>query len=293
MRCFSVLLLMSAGTLGFADSLYLKDGRVVTGTYLGGTARVVRMDVGSQVATYVIGQVARIEFQAAPPPPPRERGSAEEPEGRPRLVRADPGQQTQASRDQSRSEDTDRPRLMRPDPAQDAQAQAPPSLTIPSGTLLKVRMVDGVDSETSQLGQTFQASLDDPVIINGQTVIPRGADVVAKLVEDKQSGKISGKTELTLDLASIRVNDKMVNITTGEVSQSSGSRGAKSAKVIGGATAVGAVLGGIFGGGKGAAIGAASGAGAGTGVQVLTKGQRVKIPAETRLSFTLTNDLNI
>ena len=63
--------------------------------------------------------------------------------------------------------------------------------------------------------------------------------------------------------------------------------------MIGGATAVGAILGGIFGGGKGAAIGAASGAGAGGAVQVLTKGQRVKIPAETRLSFTLQNAVRI
>ena len=185
---------------------------------------------------------------------------------------------------------------MRAEPAQETPPPAPPAvstITIPSGTLLKVRMIDGVDSQTSQLGQTFQASLDEPVVVNGQTVIPRGADVVAKLVEDKQSGKITGKTELTLDLASIRVNDKLVDITTGEVTSASGSRGAKSAKVIGGATAVGAVLGGIFGGGKGAAIGAASGAGAGGAVQVATKGQRVKIPAETRLSFTLSNDLKI
>jgi hypothetical protein len=282
MRYFSVLLILSAGTLGFADTLFLKDGKVVNGTYLGGTARLVRMDLGSRVASYDISDVARIEFQA-PPPPPRDSAPADD--QRPRLTRANPAPQ------QAPAGDEERPRLMRADPAQ----QAPPAstITIPSGTLLKVRMIDGVDSETSQLGQTFQASLEEPVVINGQTVIPRGADVVAKLVEDKQSGKISGRTELTLDLASIRVNDKMVDITTGEVSQASGSRGAKSAKVIGGATAVGAVLGGIFGGGRGAAIGAASGAGAGGAVQVATKGQRVKIPAETRLSFTLSNDLNI
>ena len=268
MRYFSVLLILSAGTLGFADTLFLKDGRIVNGTYLGGTARLVRIDLGNRVASYDISEVARIEFQApAPPPPPAPRDSAPAEEQRPRLMRSDPPQQ--------------------------ATPPSAPTVTIPSGTLLKVRMIDGVDSETSQLGQTFQASLDEPVIVNGQTVIPRGADVVAKLVEDKQSGKITGRTELTLDLASIRVNDKLVDVTTGEVTSASGSRGAKSAKVIGGATAVGAVLGGIFGGGKGAAIGAASGAGAGGAVQVATKGQKVKIPAETRLSFTLSNDLTI
>jgi hypothetical protein len=154
-------------------------------------------------------------------------------------------------------------------------------------------MIDGVDSETSQLGQTFQASLDDPIMVNGETVVPRGADVVAKLVEDKQSGKISGRTELTMDLVSIRVNGRMVDLNTQEVTTSSESRTNKSAKVIGGTAALGAILGGIFGGGKGAAIGAASGAGAGGAVQVLTKGQKVRIPAETRLSFTLQNAVKI
>jgi hypothetical protein len=154
-------------------------------------------------------------------------------------------------------------------------------------------MIDGVDSEVSQVGQTFQASLDEPIMLNGETVIPRGADVVAKLVEDKQSGKVTGRTELTMDLVSIRVNGRMVDLNTEEVTTSSESRTNKSAKVIGGTAAVGAILGGIFGGGKGAAIGATSGAGAGTAVQVMTKGQRVKIPAETRLSFTLQNALKI
>jgi hypothetical protein len=285
MRCFSVLLILSAGTLGFADTLFLKDGKIVNGTYLGGTARNVRMDLGNRIASYDVSDVARIEFQTPASPPPRDAAPPPD-DSRPRLTRADPTRQAPPPEE-------DRPQLMRADAAQQAQPPAAPTITIPSGTLLKVRMVDGVDSETSQLGQTFQASLDEPVIVNGQTVIPRGADVVAKLVEDKQSGKITGRTELTLDLASIRVNDKLVDITTGEVTSSSGSRGAKSAKVIGGATAVGAVLGGIFGGGKGAAIGAASGAGAGGAAQVITKGQKVRIPAETRLSFTLTNDLNL
>jgi len=265
MRFFCVLAILTVAVTVQADTLYLKDGKVVGGTYLGGTARQIRMDLGDRVASYDLADVAKIEFQsvsaAAPPeapPPPRDL-----PDNRPRL----------------RHSDNDS------EPAN--------SITIPSGTVLKVRMIDGVDSETSQLGQTFQASLDDPVMIDGQTVVPRGADIVAKLVEDKQSGKISGRTELTLDLVSMRVNGKMVDLTTEEVTTSSGSRGAKSAKVIGGAAAVGAVLGGIFGGGKGAAIGATSGAGAGGAVQVLTKGQKVKIPAETRLTFTLQNSVSI
>jgi hypothetical protein len=265
MRYFYALVILATGAAALADTLYLKDGKVVGGTYLGGTARQVRMDLGDRIASYDIADVAKIEFQsvAAPAPQPEKQ----EPRERPRITRRDPDPPVSESRSSS--------------------------LSIPAGTVIKVRMIDGVDSETSQLGQTFQASLDDPIMVEGQTVVPRGADIVAKLVEDKQSGKITGRTELTLDLVSMRVNGRMVDLTTQEVTTSSGSRGAKSAKVIGGAAAVGAVLGGIFGGGRGAAIGATSGAGAGGAVQVLTKGQRVKIPAETRLSFTLQNTVSI
>jgi hypothetical protein len=266
MRAYVLLLILATGV--FADTLYLKDGRTVAGAYLGGTSRQVRMEVSDRIESYDVTDVARIEFQSTPSPAPQPRETP--PPARERV------------------------RLLRPNenPAP-APAPAARSLTIPSGTVLKIRMIDGVDSEVSQLGQTFQASLDDPIMVDGETAVARGADVVAKLVEDKQSGKISGRTELTLDLVSIRINGRMVDLNTEEVTTSSESRTAKSAKVVGGTAALGAILGGIFGGGKGAAIGATSGAGAGAAVQVLTKGQRVKIPAETRLSFTLQNPVRI
>jgi hypothetical protein len=262
MRPFYLCLILATATLGLADTLYLKDGRTVAGTYLGGTSRQVRMETSDRVESYDVSDVARIEFQSTPPPPP--------PAPRERV------------------------RLLRPDESlTPARAPVDSPMTIPGGTVLKIRMIDSVDSEVNQLGQTFQASLDDPIMVDGETAVPRGADVVAKLVEDRQSGKITGRTELTLDLVSIRVNGRMVDLVTEEVTTSSESRTARSGKVIGGTAAVGAILGGIFGGGKGAAIGATSGAGAGAAAQVLTKGQRVRIPAETRLSFTLQNPVRI
>jgi hypothetical protein len=263
MRSFRFLLILSTAALAFGDTVYMKDGRLVAGTFLGGTARELRMDLGDRVETYQVSDVIRIEFQstaaAAPAPAPVPSP---------------------------------------PEPQESAQAPQPSSpsgpLTIPAGTILKVRMIDAVDSEVSQLGQTFQASLDDPIVgPDGATLVERGADMVAKLVEEKQSGKISGRAELTLDLVSIRVNGRTVDLSSEAVTTSSESRGGKSAKVIGGATVVGSILGGIFGGGKGAAIGAVSGAGAGGAVQVLTKGQKVKIPSETRLSFTLQSAVQI
>jgi len=159
---------------------------------------------------------------------------------------------------------------------------------IPAGTVLTIRMVDSVDSQRDYVGQTYQASLDEPVLDpGGRTLVPRGADVVVKLVDDVQSGKIEGRTVLTLDLVSLRVNGREVDVDTTSITQQSDSRTARSGKVIGGTAALGAIIGAIAGGGKGAAIGAGAGAGAGTVAQVATKGQRVRIPSETRLTFTL------
>ena len=148
-------------------------------------------------------------------------------------------------------------------------------------------MIDAVDSKVATLGQTFHASVDEPVRLNDQIVIPRGADALVKLVEDKQSGKFEGRTVLTLALTDITINGQTIDTTTGDVTQASSSRGSRTAKVVGGTTALGAIIGALAGGGRGAAIGAASGAAVGGGAQVLTKGQQVKIPSETRLNFTL------
>jgi hypothetical protein len=154
-------------------------------------------------------------------------------------------------------------------------------------------MIDGVDSETNRVGQTFAASMAEPVTMGGETIIPRGADVVVKLVDAKESGKLTGRAELTLDLMSVKVDGRMVDINTQSVSRESDSRGQRTAKVAGGAAAVGAVIGAIAGGGKGAVIGAGAGGAAGVGAEEITKGQRVKVPSETRLTFVLDTSIRI
>jgi hypothetical protein len=242
-----------------ADTLTLRSGRVVTGQYVGGDARHIRMAVGDRVDTFDVGDVGALEFSAdthlapsLPPPDPGQSGSqgfAQQPPPPP------------------------------PSPVTGVQ--------IPTGTAITVRMIDSVDSSVARLGQTFRASVDEPVLVNGQTVIPRGADAVVKLVEDQQSGKFAGRAVLTLGLMGITINGQTIDTTTGSVSQASSSRGARTAGVVGGGTALGAIIGALAGGGRGAAIGAVSGAAVGAGAQVITKGQQVKIPSETRLNFTL------
>ena len=148
-------------------------------------------------------------------------------------------------------------------------------------------MIDAVDSKTAQPGQTFRASVDEPVMAGDETVVPRGADAVTELVEVKEPGKLAGGGQLTLSLVSINIDGQVVDVNSQSVTETGASRKGQSAKVIGGTAALGAIIGALSAGGKGAAIGAVAGGGAGTAVQVFTKGTEVRIPSETRLTFTL------
>ena len=121
--------------------------------------------------------------------------------------------------------------------------------------------------------------------------MPRGTDASLVLTERQQSGHLTGKAELTLALRSITIQGKSYDVASSDVVEASSSRTARSGKTIGGLAAAGAVIGALAGGGKGAAIGAGSGAGLGTLGQVLTSGQRVRVPSETRLTFRLQQPL--
>ena len=169
----------------------------------------------------------------------------------------------------------------------------PANVTIPEGTAVTVRLIDSVDTEKHKEGDTFRASLDSPIVIEEKTVIPKNADVEAKLVSAKSAGHFTGSSQVVLILTKITVGGKTYEVQTGEFTKQGASRGKRSAVVVGGGAAVGAVIGAIAGGGKGAAIGAAAGAGTGTGVQALTKGQQIKLPSETLLEFQLKAPLTV
>jgi hypothetical protein len=169
----------------------------------------------------------------------------------------------------------------------------PKAVTIPSGSIITVRMIDAVDSSINRSGQSFHASLDAPIVVGNDVVIPKGADALLDLTNASSAGHYTGKSELHLELASITYQGKTYPISSSTYSVSGSSRGKNSAAKIGGGAAVGALLGGILGGGKGAAIGAGAGGGGGAIYQGATKGQQVKVPAETRLDFTLANPQTI
>jgi hypothetical protein len=167
------------------------------------------------------------------------------------------------------------------------------AVTVPAGTSLLVRMIDTVDSKKNKIGDIFHGSLEDPLVVGTTVLAPKGADVYGKLAQAKSAGKISGSSDLTLELTGVRINGVIQPVTSTDYDVKGKSRGKQSAERIGGGAAVGAIIGAIAGGGKGAAIGAGVGGGAGTAVQVLTHGQQVRVPSETLLEFRLQQPLTV
>jgi hypothetical protein len=277
MRLRLALATLATLSIGFADTLTLRSGKTIQGSYLGGNARQVRMAVGDRVETFDVTEVSTLQFEAG--------HTTTQPQAAP-AASAQPAPRAAAP---AASETADQRRILRPEPSAvpSAQTTVADASELPAGSTITIRMIDDVDSQVNSVGQTFRASIDEPVVVGGRTVIPRGADVVTKLVEMKDPSKLTGGGQLTLDLASITVNGKLVEIDTQGLTTTGESRKGETGKVIGGTAALGAIIGAIAGGGRGAAIGAVSGAGAGTAIQVLTQGPRVRVPSETRLTFTL------
>lgn len=174
-----------------------------------------------------------------------------------------------------------------PPPAPVAPPPPPQKVTIPQGTALAVRLVDPIDSEKNQVGDTFHATLNNPITINGDTVIPSGSDIQGHLVDVKSAGKFAGQSQVILQLDSINSGGQTYNIQTDQYKKQGTSRGKNTAEKVGAGAGIGALIGALAGGGKGAAIGAAAGGGLGGGVQAASKSQQIKLPSETVLNFTL------
>jgi hypothetical protein len=182
-----------------------------------------------------------------------------------------------------------------------AMASAPPPverpkpqpIVVPAGTILTVRTQQALSSKTSQAGQTFLATLAQPVSVDGRRALPTGATVKGRVVSAKSKGKIKGEGELSLTLASISVGDHTYEIQTTSLSSTQKGKGKRTAATTGGGAAGGALIGGLAGGGKGAGIGALVGAGAGFIGGAVTGNKQIEIPAESALSFTLTESLTL
>jgi len=233
-----------------ADTLELKDGRVLQGRYLGGTQAVVRFQANGDVQTFNVTEIVALTFtgNSGAAAPAAAAAAAQQPA---------------------------------------APTAAGGMVTIPAGQSLLVRMIDGVDSSKNHVGDIFHASLETDLTVNGLLVAHKGADVYGRLAEAKEAGHIAGSSELQLELTRMVIDGHDYPVVSSDYTLQGKGRGKNTAEKVGGGAALGAIIGAIAGGGKGAAIGAGVGAGAGGAVQVLTRGQQVKVPSETLLEFRL------
>lgn len=252
-------LLLSAAA--WADTLEFKDGKVIEGKFLGGTQETVRFQYQGQIQVYRVADLLALTFggtSGALPPVPSPPAAAPTGPATP-AVRATP-------------------------------ASSP---TVPAGTFMRVRMIDGVDSDRNHVGDRFAASLDEDLLAGDVVVARKGTEVYGRLAEAKEAGRLAGTSQLKLELTEILINGVAQPIVTGEYQATGDSRTKDTARKAGGGAALGAIIGAIAGGGKGAAIGAGVGAGAGTAVQVMTHGDQVRVPSETLLEFRLEQPLTV
>jgi hypothetical protein len=173
------------------------------------------------------------------------------------------------------------------------EAIAPKPLLVPAETALTVVLDEPLGSKTSSTGQNFSATVSAPVEIDGRIAIPKGARVTGVVRDAKSAGRFKGGAVLSVTLSSVTVGGATYDLHTTDRTQTSKGKGKRSAGMIGGGGAAGALIGGLAGGGKGAAIGAIVGAGGGTAGAGLTGNREIVFPAETVLTFKLLDPLEI
>ncbi len=246
------MLLIATGVSLSADAVRLRSGKVVEGQFLGGDSKTVRVLLDN-------GQVTEIRL--------------EDTAGIEFSARKPPAPAPKPS----------------PKPA---AAPAPRPVTVAAGTAVNVMLTQAIDVDVSQAGQTFKAIVDDPVMVDGSVVIPRGATAVVQAVQVQQSGTMKGSDKVSLKLNSIGFGGNVYEVATNYVEAKGKGEGKRTARKVGGGAGLGAIVGGIAGGGEGAAIGAA--VGGITGAAVAASGEEhLKLPAETRLQFQLSAAVNV
>ncbi len=168
--------------------------------------------------------------------------------------------------------------------------------TLDAGTMISVRTDQEIQSDSAAEGRTYPAAIAEDVTgPNGRVIIPRGSEAELVIRQVNEGGRISGGN-LVLDLQSVRINGTRYNVSTEDVQQGNANgigANRRTAEMVGGGAVLGTLLGAVAGGGKGAAIGAIAGAAAGGGVQVLTKGSEIRVPAESVLNFRLDQPLRL
>jgi BON domain len=299
----------AAGVVTLSGNVDNQAQRVAAARYASttpGIKEVVNnLEVGPSSTRASMGQSAKPMVPAKPQAKSKNRSTAAQSKNSKR-AKKDPSEWDTADASSNTANDSDSSNTQAANAAPaDSQPPAPPPLpatppppppkllTIQSGTTIAIRLVDAVDSETSQQGQTFRATLDSPISSNGEVAIPAGYKVEGHVVDVKSAGKFAGQSLLVLQLDRVSAGGKSYNLQTDQYRRQGNNRSTNTAEKVGAGAVIGAIIGGIAGGGKGAGIGAAAGGGVGGGVQAATKGQQIKLPSESVLNFTLQSPLTV
>jgi hypothetical protein len=284
----------SLAVAGFADTLTLKNGQKISGYFEGGTARVIKFrSADGTVNDYDLLSIQQIQFgddkAAAVSPAPAAaatRAAAPATVAPATIVPAAAPAPSSAAAPAPTADPRLLPgtsRVTRPTSTNAATA----GFTIPTGSKILIRTIDSISSEKNKPGDVFVATLEEPIEQGGVEVVPKGVDVRGRIANLESAGRVTGSAQLGLELTQIYVNGIAYSVNTSEYDEVSESRTGQTAKRAAGGAAIGALIGAIAGGGKGAAIGAGVGGGGATAVQVMTKGEKLNIPSETKLEFTL------
>jgi hypothetical protein len=221
--------------------------------------------------------------QAASTPAPQPQTPAPAPPREPDPVPAPPQPASEQPADIAAAP----PRILRPDPAAE-KPREPHTVTIPAGTLITVRLREALSTEKHSDGDPFQATLDQPLVVDGFVLAERGALTRGRVVSAVRAGRVKGRASLAIELMQLNTSDgQKVEIKTDTFTREAEASTGKDAAKVGVAAGIGAAIGAIFGGGKGAAIGGAIGGASGAGGVLATRGEEAKLPSETRLTFRL------
>ena len=171
---------------------------------------------------------------------------------------------------------------------EEAAEPQPRTVTLPEGTELKVRTTSTLPTKTNKTGDTFTASLEEPLVEGDWVIAPKGSTVEGRIAEGDEGGRVKGVASLAIQLTQLETADgQTIPIDTNVRTRKAKTTKKKDATKVGIATGIGAGIGAIVGGEKGAGIGAATGAGAGTGVVLATRGDPAVYPSETVITFKL------
>lgn len=174
-----------------------------------------------------------------------------------------------------------------------SKSLVPQEVVIPSGTAITVRLQNAVSSATSSPGDQFEAVLDQPIVVDGETIAPTGAQVTGRVVAARRSGRLTHPGYLRIALASMDVKGKTILLQSSSVMVAGAAHKKRNLAWIGGGAGGGALIGAIASGGTGALIGSAIGAAGGTGAAYATGKKDVGFGPERRLTFRLTRPITI